>query len=239
MIFAPIVEALDEWEIFDDTFCKRFFRRAPPRNFGRSLQSPGPATSRARRPTRCPPGSRGGGARLLGLVRASRLEIEWERLRRRPGRARRRGARQHPGPSTNILGSASWSDRLRQNRDVEMLCWRKTSRSSTPLSTRVRHRRPTEQGRRGVAGPLLRFPLENPNSCHSGAAEPNPEAAFFNRSKRRGPVPNLRCRRVRKDTDSNRPRTAADRGWTDLLGSQAPRLADVRPGQGGAAAGQE
>ena len=30
MIFAPIVEALDEWEIFDDTFCKRFFRRAPP-----------------------------------------------------------------------------------------------------------------------------------------------------------------------------------------------------------------
>lgn len=29
MIFAPVIEALGEWEAFDDTFCKRFFRRAP------------------------------------------------------------------------------------------------------------------------------------------------------------------------------------------------------------------
>lgn len=29
MIFAPAIEALDEWEVFDETFCKRFFRRAP------------------------------------------------------------------------------------------------------------------------------------------------------------------------------------------------------------------
>ena len=29
MIFAPVIEALEEWEAFDDTFCKRFFRRAP------------------------------------------------------------------------------------------------------------------------------------------------------------------------------------------------------------------
>ncbi len=29
MIFAPVIEALGEWEVFDDTFCKRFFRRAP------------------------------------------------------------------------------------------------------------------------------------------------------------------------------------------------------------------
>ncbi len=28
MIFAPVIEALGEWEAFDDTFCKRFFRRA-------------------------------------------------------------------------------------------------------------------------------------------------------------------------------------------------------------------
>ena len=27
MIFAPVIEALSEWETFDDTFCKRFFRR--------------------------------------------------------------------------------------------------------------------------------------------------------------------------------------------------------------------
>lgn len=30
MIFAPVIEALAEWETFDETFCKRFFRRAPP-----------------------------------------------------------------------------------------------------------------------------------------------------------------------------------------------------------------
>ena len=28
MIFAPVIEALSEWEAFDETFCKRFFRRA-------------------------------------------------------------------------------------------------------------------------------------------------------------------------------------------------------------------
>lgn len=29
MIFAPVIEALGEWETFDENFCKRFFRRAP------------------------------------------------------------------------------------------------------------------------------------------------------------------------------------------------------------------
>lgn len=30
MIYAPVVEALSEWNEFDENFCKRFFRRAPP-----------------------------------------------------------------------------------------------------------------------------------------------------------------------------------------------------------------
>ena len=39
MIFSPVIEALAEWDSFDDTFCKRFFRRAPA-EIGTILSNP-------------------------------------------------------------------------------------------------------------------------------------------------------------------------------------------------------
>ena len=39
MIFGPVIESLAEWETFDDSFCKRYFRRARP-EVGTILSNP-------------------------------------------------------------------------------------------------------------------------------------------------------------------------------------------------------